>query len=102
MVESRVQRAAHLLDRGQQLRQAFEGEEFALQRHDDRVGGGERVDGQQIERRRAVDQDIGDGAGLVGARLAKGLERVAQLVGAVARRRRFPVRRRADPWSRAR
>ena len=38
-----------LLDRGQELRETLEGEEFALQGYDDRIGGGERVDGEQVE-----------------------------------------------------
>ena len=65
-----IQRASHLFDPGQKLRQTFEGEEFALQRDDDGVCGGERVDREQVERRRAVDQDIGDGRGIVGSRSA--------------------------------
>ena len=43
-----------------QLAQTLQREKFALQRHKHRVGSGERVDGEQIQRRRAVDQHIGD------------------------------------------
>ena len=67
----------------QQLRQAFEGEEFALERHEDRVSGGERVDGDEVERRRAIDQDIGDRLRIGGVRQRKRPKRVAQLIGAV-------------------
>ncbi len=81
--QRRVEGAANLLDRRQELRQAFEGEEFALQRHHHRIGGGERVDGEQIERRRAIDQHIGGGVRIVGARGAVASQRVAQFIGAV-------------------
>ena len=43
----------------EQLRQALEREELALQRHQDRVRRGHRVDGDKVERRRAIDQHIG-------------------------------------------
>ena len=55
----RIERRAHLLHRLQQLRQTFEREELALQRHQDRVGSRHRVDREEVERRRAIDQDIG-------------------------------------------
>ena len=51
--------APDLLDGLQQLRQTFEREELALQRHQDRVRRRHRVHREQIERRRAVDQHIG-------------------------------------------
>ena len=35
---------------------AFEGEVFALDRHEDVVGGNQRIDGKQVERRWAVNQ----------------------------------------------
>ena len=57
--EARVEGAANLLDRGQELRQALKREEFALQRDNDGVGGSERVDGEKVERRRTIDQHIG-------------------------------------------
>ena len=50
---------AHLLHGLQQLRQAFEREELALQRHQDRIRRGHRIDGEKIERRRTIDQHIG-------------------------------------------
>src|SRR5579872_927342 len=37
--QARVQGAPHLIDRREELRQAFEREEFALQRHEHAVGG---------------------------------------------------------------
>ncbi len=43
----------------QQLRQTFEREELALQRHQDRVRRRHRIDGEQVERGRAVDQHVG-------------------------------------------
>ena len=78
-----VERAAHLFDGGQELRQAFEEPVLGLQRDDDRVGGGERVDREQVQRRGTVDQDIGDGLGIVGSRSAVAAQRAAQLIGAV-------------------
>ena len=44
------------LDRLQQLAQSFEREEFALQRHQQRIGRGQRIERQQAERRRAIDE----------------------------------------------
>ena len=79
-----IERRLHLLDGLDELRQTFEREELALQRHQDRVGGGHRVDRQKIERRRAIDQHIGE---VCEVRLAA-IERrdgVAQAEGAVAR-----------------
>ena len=49
---------AHLLDRVEKLGQSLQREELALQRHQHGVGGGERVDRQKIERRRAIDEHI--------------------------------------------
>ena len=40
------------------MRQAFQREEFALQRHQQGIGGDHRVDRQQPERGRAIDQDV--------------------------------------------
>ena len=82
IVRLRIERGPDLLDRLQELRQALEGEELALQRHQNRVRRRHRVDGDEIERRRAVDQHIG-----VGRRPGPSLsarERLAQPVGAVA------------------
>ncbi len=42
------------------LAQPFEREELALQRHQNRVGGGQRIDGDERQRRRAIEQDIGE------------------------------------------
>ena len=51
---------AHQLDGLEQLAQAFQREELALQRHHHRIGGGHGIDGEQVERRRAIDQHIGE------------------------------------------
>ena len=58
--EARVERRADLLDRLQELAQALQGEEFALERHQDRIGRRHGVDRQQVERGRAIDQHIGE------------------------------------------
>ena len=83
MVRSGIERGAHLLDGLQQLRQAFEREELALQRHQDRVRRRHRIDGDEIERGRAVDQHVG----VLDCRRRDAVERgerVAQPEGAVA------------------
>ena len=54
-----------LLDRLQQLAQAFEREELALQRHQHGIGRRHRIQRQQVERRRAVDQHIAVAGGAV-------------------------------------
>ena len=101
MVSSGLSVGLHLLDGLEQLRQAFEREELALQRHQDRVRRRHRVDGEQIERRRTVDQHVGE----VGrARLPALQRRRARC--AAGRRGRAPGRSRArgrrDRASRAR
>ena len=81
---------AHLLHRLQQLRQAFEREELALQRHQDRIRRRHRVDGEKIERRRTIDQHIG----VIGVRRDVGVQRrdrIAQPERAVARRSQFEL-----------
>ena len=57
-VEFRVQVVANEIESGQQLGQSFQGVVLALQRDEDRVGGGQCVDGQQPEGRRAIDEDV--------------------------------------------
>ncbi|OEI67226.1 Uncharacterized protein Cus16_3127 [Curtobacterium sp. ER1/6] len=52
-----VQAVAHLVDRLDEERDAAQGEELALERDEDAVRRGERVDGEQAERRLAVDED---------------------------------------------
>src|ERR1044071_6356416 len=63
--------------------EALEREVLRLDRHDDAVGGDQRVDGQRAQRRRAVEDDEGVAGGdrgqrraqaLRGARLARALE----------------------------
>ena len=58
IVELRVVRRLDLLDRRGQRRQALEREVLGLHRHDDAIGGDQRVERQQAERRRAVDDDV--------------------------------------------
>ena len=82
--EAGIERVAHLLHRLDQLRKSFQGEELALQRHQDGVGGRHRVDGQEIERRRAIHQHIGEGGGVALPGIERA-ERIAQPEGAVAR-----------------
>ncbi|GCC48493.1 hypothetical protein chiPu_0032560, partial [Chiloscyllium punctatum] len=82
--QGRIERRAHLLHRLQQLRQTFEREELALQRHQDRVRRGHRIDGKQIERGRAVDQHVG----VIGVRrdvVVQSCDRVAQPEGTARR-----------------
>ena len=74
------------LDGLQQLRQSFEREELALQRHENGVRRRHRVDGQQIERRRTVDQHVAE-ITRARRRRVQGRERAAQAEGAVARLR---------------
>ena len=84
-----VERGLHLLDGLQKLRQAFEREELALQRHEDGVRRRHRVDGEQVERRRTVDQhvaevaDAGELAGVQrrdrGAQTERTVARLAEL-----------------------
>ena len=68
----------------EELRQSFEREELALQRHEDRVRRRHCVDGQKIERRRAIDQDVSVIC-LIRRRRLERRKRAAQTEGAVAR-----------------
>ena len=56
--EFRQQVAERLRADQPSLAQALEGKEFALQRHQDRICSRKRVDGQQVQGRWAVDQNI--------------------------------------------
>ena len=51
-----IEALLHPLDRRQQLAEAFERKEFALQRHQERIGRSERIQREQSERRRAIDE----------------------------------------------
>ena len=53
-----VEVVADEIERGEQLGQSFQGVVLALERDEHGVGGGQGVDGQQPERRRAVDEDV--------------------------------------------
>ena len=80
--QCRVERALDLFDRLQKLRQAFKREELALQRHQNGIGGRHRIDREQIERRRTIDQDVGE---IVIARSAvECAQCIAKTKGAVA------------------
>ena len=46
------------VDRVHELRDTFEGEKLALNRHHDRIGGDQSIEGEKIQRGWAVDQDI--------------------------------------------
>ena len=56
-VERRVERRAHAPHRRDEIGEAFEREVLAVQRNQDAIGGDERVQRQQAERRRRVDDD---------------------------------------------
>ena len=53
-----IERAAHAPHRADEIGQTFEREVLAVQRNQHRVGGDERVEREQAERRRAVDEDV--------------------------------------------
>ena len=53
-----VEVVANELECGQQLGQSFQGVVLALERDEHGIGGGQRIDGQQPERRRTIDQDV--------------------------------------------
>ncbi len=70
MPRSRIEALLNLLDRLQKLAQPFEREEFALQRHQQRIRRRKRIEREQAERRRAIDEaDIV--IGMAGQRLAQ-------------------------------
>ena len=52
-----LSRALDEVDRAEELREALERVVLRLHGHEHAVGGGERVDGQRAERRRAVEED---------------------------------------------
>src|SRR5690606_12052410 len=60
-LQSRIERGLDLLDVLFELRDTLESEELALNRHEHRVRSDHRAERQQIERRRAIDEDIRDG-----------------------------------------
>ena len=57
-VERRVERGADAAHRADEIGEPFEREVLAVQRNQHGVGGDERVERQQAERRRAVDEDV--------------------------------------------
>ncbi len=52
-----LERISNALNCIHQFGYTFEGEEFALDRNEHGVGGDERIQGQEIQRRRAIDQN---------------------------------------------
>ena len=62
--EARVEMVADEIDGGEQLGQTLECVVLTLERDEDRIGGGQGIDGQETERWRAIDEDdvvaIGD------------------------------------------
>ena len=54
----RVEVVADEIDGREQLGQSLQGVVLALDRDEHGIGGGQRVDGQQAERRRAIDEDV--------------------------------------------
>ena len=85
--EAGIERLLHLIDGLEQLRQSFEREELALQRHQDRVRRRHRIDGEKIERRRTVDQHIGE----IGAPLVPSSSASSALRSRNARSRSWPI-----------
>ena len=73
-VERGLSAAAHAAQRGDEIGEPFEREVLAVERNQHGVGGDERVEREQAERRRRVDEDV--------------VEAVAQRRRASARRRR--------------
>ena len=57
-VERRIERRAHAAHRADEIGEPFEREVLAVQRNQHGVGGDERVQRQQAERRRTVDEDV--------------------------------------------
>ena len=57
-VERRIERGADAAHRADEIGEPFEREVFAVQRNQHGVGGDQRVERQQAERRRAVDEDV--------------------------------------------
>src|SRR5579883_2618326 len=57
-VESGIQFVLHNLDRVQQMRQALQGQILALDRNDQAVRRHQRVDGQQAQRGRTIDNNV--------------------------------------------
>ena len=87
-LESRVEVVGDEADRGQQLTEALEREVLALDRDERRVGRRQRVDRQQPERGRAIDQDVVELAGAWDRRGPRGAARAARAASARPRRRR--------------
>jgi|HubBroStandDraft_5_1064220.scaffolds.fasta_scaffold02076_2 hypothetical protein len=67
--EGRIDGASEAHQGVEEFGDAFECQELALDRNEDGIGGGQGVDSEKVERRRAVDEDVvvlgedaGDGA----------------------------------------
>ena len=57
-VERGIERGADAAHRADEIGQPFEREVFAVQRNQHGIGGDERVEREQAERRRAIDEDV--------------------------------------------
>src|SRR5438128_349261 len=66
-----LERRLDQVDGAQERSEPFQRVVLALQRHQDAVGGDERVDGQEPQRRRAVDEDV---LGRAAQRLGRGAQ----------------------------
>ena len=83
-VERRIQSRAHTPQRRHEIGESFEREIFAVQRDEHGFGGDERVQRQQAERRRAVDEDVIEA-------IAERREKSAQLRFAPRQRHHFDL-----------
>src|SRR5277367_645225 len=79
------------IDGLEELRQTLEREELALQRYEDGMRRGHGVHGQEIERRRAVDQHVAEVC-LIRRRRLQRRKCVAKPEGAVARLADFKLK----------
>src|ERR1035441_3805258 len=69
--ERMLEAFADPVDGVHELRDAFQGEELALDGDEDRIGGEERIEGVQVEGRGAIDQDEAVGVADPGQALAE-------------------------------
>ena len=78
-VERGIERGAHAAQRRDEIGESFEREVFAVERDQHGVGGDERVEREQAERRRRVDEDEVES-------FAQRLEQIAETALAVGQR----------------
>ena len=70
-LEPRIKVTLHAIDRLHQMRQAFQRIELALHRHEHGIGCAKRIERQQSQRRRAINQHMIVGQGDSGERIGK-------------------------------